>query len=117
MPLGTCDKLNEEGTETPPPSASDLPRRVPEESNGIGESTPSHGSLKFLLSTSLVPKGRCLAFRPVVITALFFTQKIDPYQLLEPHNFQMYCVQGERVKFPMVASTRAFWILPCFPPD
>lgn len=31
MLLGTCVQLNEEGTETPPPRASDLLRRVPEE--------------------------------------------------------------------------------------
>lgn len=90
MPLGTCVKLNEEGTETPPPSASVLLRRVPEECHfpmASQESTPSHGLSKFLLLTLAGSKGTVGVLRPVVIAALFFLPRKHD-QLLEPHPFQ-----------------------------
>jgi hypothetical protein len=90
MPLGTCVKLNEEGTETPPPSASDLLRRVPEEFTFQWHRGNRHlhtALRKFLLPTSRVPRGRCLA---QVLSSRhrcsFSAPKIHPSQLLELHH-------------------------------
>lgn len=87
MPLGTCVKLNEEGTETPPPSASDLLRRVPEEFDfpmASRESTPSHGLRKFLLVALLVPRGRRLCVQSS--SPLFFAQKTRPTPRASPFS-------------------------------